>query len=362
MSSTQQPPPPGFIDNDPLNVPRSFGSQIALKRLSRFCHNVGQGLHAGIDVLKIFENESRTGSPRHQAKVGEIRERIGRGETIASSLSASGGYFPSLLCEMAEVGERTGRLEQVFLRLGEHYDNMLKMRRMFLGAIALPVAQLLFAFVVIGVFILIVGAIADPPPITFFGLYGTRGFAIYCGILGTLAAIAATLFCAAHFRLLDPDPFMRLMINVPLVGRAFKTIAIARLTWALALSTDSDIDAGRACELAVKTTNNSYFTSHVDGIKNMLGRGRTMHDAFVTAGVFPDDFLDALQAGELSGQISESMARLAVDYEERSKGVFKAITAVASACALLLFIGLMIAMIMSLAMQYVGILNDAAGI
>ncbi|MCA9165281.1 MAG: type II secretion system F family protein, partial [Planctomycetales bacterium] len=130
--STQQPPKPPI--KDPLDAydPPSqsqTGGRIGLQPLSRFCHNIGTGLHAGVDVRRVFETESNRGTMLHRNKVIEVRDHFARGASVSSAMKASNGYFPPLLCEMVEVGERTGRLEQIFIRLGEYYEQLVKLRR-----------------------------------------------------------------------------------------------------------------------------------------------------------------------------------------------------------------------------------------
>ena len=359
--STKPPPTPA---QDPLNPEApsrraGFAGRIGLKVMSRFCHNVGTGLHAGVDVRRVFETEANRGSTYHRNKILEIRDHISDGGSVAEALAAAGGYFPPLLCEMVQVGENTGRLEQIFLRLGEYYEQLLKMRRDFLMGIAWPVLQMIMAICVIGGFILIIGLIADPPPITFFGLYGVRGAAIYFSVVGLIFGTLGGLVFASARGWLDLDPVYRLFMYVPFLGNGLKTVCLSRLTWALAMSTDSDLSAKRAVQLAVRTTESSYYTRYIDGMLNVIGRGRTMHDAFESTGVYPSDFLDALQTGEISGQISETMMILAREYEDRVKLFFRTLTVVAGTLVFLLVAGFIIFMIFSLAMQYLGIINNA---
>ena len=359
--STQQPPAKDPLDAlDPPEQSRT-GGRIGLQSLSRFCHNIGTGLHAGVDVLRVFETEASRGSMRHRNKVLEIREHLGRGNSVSESLKASNGYFPSLLCEMVEVGERTGRIEQIFLRLSEYYEQLVKLRRTFLMGIAWPMLELVGAILVIGLFILIIGLVSDgKPAFTFLGLYGPQGALIYFTVVGLIAGSIALTILAATKGWISLEPFLRLLMNVPFIGTGLQNVALSRLTWALAMATDSDLSAKRAVELAVRTTQSTYYMRFIDGMKNVIGRGRTMHDAFETTGVYPDDFLASLQTGEIAGSISETMLVVSREYEERTKTFFRVMTVVAGVLVFLTVAGIIIFMIFQMFMQYLGILNDAA--
>ncbi len=48
-------------------------------------------------------------------------------------------------------------------------------------------------------------------------------------------------------------------------------------------------------------------------------KGNDFGEAFDAANVFPQEFIDAVRVGELSGTETESFDRLASQYQERSK-------------------------------------------
>jgi type II secretory pathway component PulF len=266
---------------------------------------------------------------------------------------------------MVEVGERTGRVEQIFMRLGEHYDHLVRLQRALLWGLAWPLFELCAGLSVIGLFIWILGVVwsgSGEPPVTFLGLYGTRGLAIYAGTLGAIAALIALSIAAVKHGWIDLDPLLRLMIHVPGIGTGLRTLAMSRLTWSLALATDSDLDARRAAELAMRTTQNSYYTDHIDGIQHSIRAGSELHTAFRRTGVFPTDFLDTLETGEISGRISEAMQVLAKEYEDRARNYYRLLTVAAGAVVILLVFLLIITMIFQLFMQYLNVLDGAGRI
>ncbi|MCA9144907.1 MAG: type II secretion system F family protein [Planctomycetaceae bacterium] len=359
MSTTK---PPAKDPRDAFELPETSrtGGRIGLQSLSRFCHNIGTGLHAGVDVRRVFETESNRGTMLHRNKVIEIRDHVARGASVSSAIKASNGYFPPLLCEMVEVGERTGRLEQIFIRLGEYYDQLVKLRRTFLMGIAWPMLELVGAILVIGLFILIIGMVSDEPPMTFFGLYGVRGAIIYFTIVGLIGGSIGLTIVSAMKGWVNLDPIFSLLMRLPFIGTGLQNVALSRLTWALAMATDSDLSAQRAVELAVRTTQSTYYMRFIDGMKNVIGRGKTIHEAFATTGVYPDEFLASVETGEIAGSLSETMLIVSRDYEERTKTFFRVLTGVAGTLVFLTVAGIIITMIFKMAMQYIGILNDAA--
>jgi type IV pilus assembly protein PilC len=316
-------------------------AHIGLRALAQFCHRAGTSLYAGVDVRRFLEMETQRGPLGQRATMEGIRDCVGHGDSLSAAFAQAGDFFPPLVREMVEVGERTGRIDEVFQRLGDHYDNLLQLRRGFLIGIAWPVFELVVALIVIGFLIWILGAIGaewDGKPVSVLGLYGTRGLLIYLGILAALAGAGATLAMAVQRGWVNLDLVFRLLMNVPGIGLALRNMAISRLTWSLAIATDSDLSAERAIDLAVRSTQNSYYTSQLEAMRRPLRRGEPMHTAFRAAGIYPDDFLDALETGETAGRISETMAVLAKQYEERARQGYRILAVVAGVCVFL-FVG-----------------------
>jgi type II secretory pathway component PulF len=337
-------------------------ARISTRHLARLCHNLGTGLHAGLDVRRVWENEYQRSPQGAKSYFDDVRHRISEGDSLASCFKASNGFFPPLFCEMVEVGERTGRLERVFQRLAEHYEQVIVLRRNFLTGIAWPMFQLIAGVIIIGLLIWILGAIGGEDGrsrLSIFGLYGAQGSLVWFVGVALVTGFVVAPIIGIQKGWLDPGPLFRLLLHVPGVGKGLTTISMSRLTWALSMATDSDLPPDKAVELAVKSTQNSYYTEFLEQMRLAIRRGGEMHDAFRSTGRYPDDFLDALQTGELSGRVSETLQILSKDYDERAKMWYRGL---AVACGMLVFFmvaAVMIFLIFQVAQIYLGTLNEA---
>lgn len=323
-------------------------ARIGTRHLSRLCHNVGTGLHAGLDIRRILDSQWQLAPHGDRAFLGNVRDRVAKGEGLAASFKASNGFFPPLFCEMIEVGERTGRMELVFFRLAEHYDQIIRLRRNFLIGIAWPLFELTLGILAIGLLIYILGALGAGGV---FGLEGTRGVIIWFGLVGCVVAAIVAPIVAVQKGWISADPLLRVLTRLPGVGNGLRIFAMSRLTWSLAMATDSDLPPDKAIELAVRSTQNGYYTDRLEPMKLTVRRGREMHEAFRGAGVYPADFLDALQTGEIAGRTSETMMVIAKDYDERAKMWYRGLAFVCGFLVFLLVAGLMVFMIINLFMN-----------
>ena len=78
------------------------------------------------------------------------------------------------------------------------------------------------------------------------------------------------------------------------------------------------------------------------------------------AGCFPPDFLDAVDVGEHSGGLVESMAHLSQQYQEQARAALSTLTMVAGFAVWGLVAILLICLIFRFALVYINILNNAA--
>jgi general secretion pathway protein F/type IV pilus assembly protein PilC len=107
----------------------------------------------------------------------------------------------------------------------------------------------------------------------------------------------------------------------------------------LTLNTSMSLRA--ALPLCLRSTQNARYIDKEGQIVSEAVAGRALYEAFAAAGVFPGDFLDALDVGERSGRLPESMAHLADQYREQAKRMMHMLT-VAGGFAVAALVGMMI--------------------
>jgi type II secretory pathway component PulF len=273
--------------------------------------------------------------------MADIVRRVDQGEALATAMEAQHGYFPRLATEMTHVGEQTGQLDRVLLQLAEHYENLLGLRRVFLVGLWWPALQLLLALSVVGFLIWLMGVIpfttldGVPVDVLGLGLQGNVGVLIYVAVLTTLAALLAGSIFAISRGWLWTGALMPLLMKTPGLGPCLKYSALSRLSWALGMGIDAGMAATQALKLALGASQNVYFSALWPRVEQSMERRCPMSEALRETGRFPHDFLLTLETGELSGMITETLARQAQEYRDRAQAWMRTLTTVAGfACAL----------------------------
>jgi type IV pilus assembly protein PilC len=110
------------IDAGKLRMP-VFGDLILKTSVSRFARTFGTLITSGVPVLRALEIVGDTaGNLVISTTVGRARESIKEGEKISTPLFAS-KIFPVMVTQMIAVGEETGRLDQMLVKVSNFYDD-----------------------------------------------------------------------------------------------------------------------------------------------------------------------------------------------------------------------------------------------
>ena len=337
-------------------------SRISTRSLINLCQRVGTAVRSGLEARKVWELEVRHSSEPLRSHLEVIQARVNAGDPVAEAMAASNGFFPPMFVQMVAVGEQTGKLDDVLLRLAEHYSHQQQMQRNFWMGVAWPLFELVFAVLIIGFLILILGAIGSPGAeidLLGLGLTGTGGAIIWflgCGLIAAAIGISIYALVRGWF---GPKPVLAAM-RIPVIGKCLESLALSRLTWSLALALDSGMDARRAVQLSILAAQNPYYESSLARVLAGIRGNKQFHESFRDAAVFPEDFLNQLEAAEIAGATTESLLRLARDYEDRARMAMRVLTAIATVAVMILAFGVIIYFIFTMAYHvYFKPINDA---
>ncbi len=341
-----------------------FSHRITNKQLAGLCRRLATSLEAGIDVRTVWAREAQRASGRAaRARLEVVSREIAAGESLAHAMAETGNFFPLLFRELAEVGEQTGHLSEVFSQLANHYQERLKLRRNFLAAISWPVAQLVIAICVVGLMIWLLGFIGQMTGTTIdilgMGLVGNEGLAVYLIFLAVVGTMVFLFVRAVSRGLVWTRPVQRFVLRIPWLGPPLQTVALARLAWTLHLTLDAGMEVRRALRLSLRSARNARFEDQIEPVEAEISAGNSIHDALASAGSYPTDFLDAVNVGEQTGKLAESMDLLSRQYGERAQAALGTLTMLAGLAVWCVIALIIIALIFRIFGFYLGTINDA---
>ena len=99
-----------------------LGPVVSKVAISRFTRTLGTLVSSGVPILQALMIVKETaGNVIVSNAVGLVHESVKEGETITAPLEAS-GVFPPMVISMVDVGEQTGALPEMLLKIADNYD------------------------------------------------------------------------------------------------------------------------------------------------------------------------------------------------------------------------------------------------
>ena len=110
-----------LCDKFKLKVP-ALGPVVSKVAISNFARTLGTLVSSGVPILQALTIVKETsGNVVISNAVASVHESVKEGETITAPLESS-GVFPPMVVSMVDVGEQTGALPEMLLRIADNFD------------------------------------------------------------------------------------------------------------------------------------------------------------------------------------------------------------------------------------------------
>jgi general secretion pathway protein F len=136
-----------FYDRLIFKVP-IFGKIAKLVAISRFTRTLGTLIGSGIPLLEALEiGEAVVGNSVYVQALRNVRENVREGTSLATPLRES-GVFPPLVTRMIAVGEQTGEMEEMLVKIADMYDMQVETYVSTLTSLLEPVMILIIGVII----------------------------------------------------------------------------------------------------------------------------------------------------------------------------------------------------------------------
>jgi len=140
------------IDRSKLHLPL-FGNLNRKTAISRFSRTLGTLVTSGVPILQALNITRETAGNMVSARaISQVHDSVKEGESIVQPLEAS-GVFPPMVISMVDVGEETGQLPEMLLKIADVYDDEVDNAVAGLTA-ALEPLMIVFLAVIVGTIVL----------------------------------------------------------------------------------------------------------------------------------------------------------------------------------------------------------------
>ena len=302
-----------------------FRPAVTLVDLMLFSRQMYTLLKAGVPIMRALAGleESMT-NPAFKAVVVDLRASLDSGRELSAAMRRHPAVFSNFYISLVRVGEGTGLLQDVFLRLYEHLEFEKEIRERIKSALRYPlfvVAAMAVALVVIN--IVVIPAFAKlfqgfnaPLPAMTRVLIGFSEFTLqYWPLLLALAVGAAFGFRVWKGTPKGKYAWDRLKLRLPVAGKIINKATLARFARSLALSLRSGVPVVQGLTSVAGVVDNDYLAAQIEKMREGVERGETVLRTSAQAGIFTPVVLQMIAVGDETGELDDLMVEVAQLYE-----------------------------------------------
>jgi general secretion pathway protein F len=283
-------------------------------------------LQAGVPLDQALQSViEQVENPAQNRLYTQVREQVRQGSSLFQALADQGRSFPDLYQRMVQVGENSGSLDQVLLRLADFLEEQARLHSRTVSALAYPV---LMAIVGCGVLLFLLSFVVPKitrmltdlgqtlPLPTRLLITGSDLFSTYSWLVALL--VGGGIFALIRYRRTSAGRLKldALTLKLPLIGRIQREIATARFSRTLGTLLHSGVPLLNALEISCGLLSNRVLRQTIENTAVEVREGASLADPLKRSGVFPPLLAQMTAVGERSGNLEEMLIKVA-DSQDR---------------------------------------------
>ena len=288
-----------------------------------------------VDALDAVARQARTDRLREVWL--DAARRVRRGVPFSDALAAQADAVGPLLGQVGRVGEATGTLDVVLVRLADHLESAHALRRKLRLALVYPALVLTVAGgAVVFLLLVVVPTFADlfadfdaplpgPTRVVVTASEALRDHALVGAVvlvalgLGIRAALASEAGATA---------WDRVRLRLPVFGALARTGAAARVSRTLGTLLESGVPLVEALGVAAGSAENRVVAAALVDGRRRVERGSALAGPLRQSRVFPSLLVDMVGVGEATGRLDEVLGQTAEHFEREVDASVEALTSV----------------------------------
>ncbi|MGB3221933.1 MAG: type II secretion system F family protein [Desulforhopalus sp.] len=324
--------PKDLLENISFFKPKVTGKDIVVftRQLSTMI-NAGLPLVQGIEIL-----EKQQSNPTFKKALGDIRQDVEAGSTLADSMRKKPKVFDNLFTNMIEAGETGGILDTILGRLATFMEKSMTLKKKVKGAMTYPTICLAISLLILVIILVFVVPVfttmfddfgsALPMPtqivVNLSDFFKNNFIFIIIGLF-IVVMIVKKIYATEKGRL----AIDRGLLRSPVVGILLRKVAVAKFTRTLSTMLQSGVPILEALQVVAKTAGNKVVENAVFRVGDSIAEGRPIAEPLEESGVFPNMVVQMINVGETVGALDTMLEKIADFYDEEVDQAVENLTA-----------------------------------
>jgi type IV pilus assembly protein PilC len=310
-------------------------------------------LQAGLTLINALDIiEKQETNLIFKDAIYEVRKKIEGGSSFSKAMAAN-KHFSTLVVALAQAGEEGGVLDSSLDRAATILEKNEAIKRKVKGAMTYPVVILLFAGVVMWVFLSYVLPMfsqvfremnIELPWLT-LTMIDLSNFLQEHWLLIFLG-IFAVIFGLIYFGKtnIGRDIYDRMWLKMPILKEVIFRAIMTRAMRTLSVLVSCGVPILNGLEMSGRVSNNTVIKRAFDVLIEGAKRGRTLAVSAVDAKIFPAMVIQMIRIGEESGKLDETLSKVSDWYDDELEQQIKALTSMMEPL-MIIVVGFLVAII-----------------
>ncbi len=331
-----------------------IGQRVRVEDLAQMTSQLGTLIGAGIPLVDALGALiEQTESPKLQASLVDVRQKVNEGIGLAKALRAHPSVFDDLYVNMIDAGEHSGALDLVLERLTAYTESQVALRGKLVAAITYPVLMMVVSSgLVLGLFTFVIPRLkrifdsfdAALPLITrvLFGASNlVTGYWWALGLLGVAATWGVRSWLATPK---GRAWWHRAQLRLPVFGKINRLVAVSRFCRTLATLLVSGVPILTALSIVKSVVGNDVIAAAIEAAGKNIAEGQSVAVPLKQSGQFPPIVTHMIAIGEKTGELEGMLSKVADSYDSQVENTVNALTSLLTPI-MTLFMGGVVAVI-----------------
>lgn len=304
---------------------RMFTPRVATIDVMLFSRQIYTLLRAGVPILRALASlqESST-NPTMTEVIQDLRESLDSGRELSVALRRHPKVFSAFYVSLVRVGEMTGHLDDVFLRLFHYLEFEKDMRDRIRAALRYPsfvIIAMVLAIALINIIVIPVfkrvfeGFGAELPGVTRILIAGSDLTVAYWPLMVAMVGVAAVGF--RFWTATESGRYLwdKYKLRLPIAGELILKGTLSRFARSFSLAVKSGVPMVQGLAIVSDVVDNAYIGQRIDQMLEGVERGESITRTAAAAGIFTPVVMQMIAVGDETGEIDDLMLEVAEMYD-----------------------------------------------
>ncbi len=312
------------------------GEKVEPVDLIMFCRQMYTITKAGIPLTRGIRGLSASIKNEYfQEVLNNVAERLEAGVSLSQGLAHHPKVFSPLFISMINVGETSGKLDEVFQQIGADFERDEETKKRIKSAMRYPTfVTIALVGAIVAINIWVVPAFARmfekfdaDLPIPTKILIGTSNLFIHYWPYMLRCTVAAVVGGIYYVRTENGAlVWGQYKLRLPIVGDLIDRGSMSRYARSFSLMLAAGVPITQSLNLCASAIDNPYLSLKIQKIREGIERGDSMLRTHLQAEMFTPLVLQMIAVGEESGQVDQLLSEVAEFYEREVDYDLKTLT------------------------------------